>query len=463
MAKKRRYSKKKKAKKRWRTRTWAVGRLELPIPIEGMVDPPVLRLALKRSSGWIVGNELDAAEPGSLTELVLDAMDAPMKGPPRRPDRIFTDAPLEAERLHSELELAGHGDIAVVAADVPDLERLGAEMLRFSEEVPIGPPPDLSYLAEGVTREQIAELFEEASRIHGRQPWLTLDETDLFRVDCPTLGLEGACAMVIGQMGQSRSLLVFPSLEGQQRFLEACEAGMESGVANRGIGSSLLSLNFERASDLPRKMRKEAAKHGWTVTVPEAYPWVQHRAANGELRPTRPRDVRVATAVARAFTAYLDAEVNGPVQGPLKVTLGEHKVTIEAYSAPAGGTHEQDRMVIAAILGAAEERFGDALHRLAEKAFPDGIEPGWADLQLHWLAHEAIIDGRRLADWLLEPGPPLSDEARAMIEAQEKAWFSVWEVIGVIPGESLELVDQLTGEERTVRILRSVITRSTAS
>lgn len=452
MAKKRGSKKKKpKPKKRRRTQVWMVGRAELPL--EGMAA--TMRVAFEQPSGFIVGSEVDEAEPGSLSELVLAAMEAPLTGPARRPDRIVMEDPVEAEQLRRELELAGHGDIDVVEGPVPVLARVAAEMLRFAEEGP--PPPDLSnlsYLAEGVTREEVATLFEVASRIHDRQPWMTLNEDALFRIDAPTLGLDAACAMVIGRLGQSKALLLFPSFESYERFFEAANAG------SRTPGTSILSLNFERAADLPRRMRKEAATHGWQVSTPDAYPWVQRRHASGGLESTRPIDVRIATALARALGAYLDARGEGPVQGPIELSSGEHRITIEGLENVLD-EQEQDDAVTAAILNAADERFVDTLAQLVDTAFPQGLESGWAGVQMDWLAYEAVIEGRRLVDWFLDTEPPLSDEARALIEAQERAWFSLWEVVEAIPGESVELVDHLTGERRRVHDISTTPVRAT--
>lgn len=60
-------------------------------------------------------------------------------------------------------------------------------------------------------------------------------------------------------------------------------------------------------------------------------------------------------------------------------------------------------------------------------------------------------DGRTLGEWFLaEHGRELPARERRWLEAQARSWLSIWTVEGAVPGESIELLDQLTGERRVV-------------
>ena len=456
--------KNKKPKKAWRTRTWVVARRELPMGVPGMPGRPELRVVLERPGLLLVGHAFDEpGQPGSLAEVVVTAADEPMAGPPRWPDRIVCPDANQAKELREELEAMGHGRVPVAVAEAPDLDRVLAEMGGAAQ--PAAEPPPLSYFDEGVGHDLVAELFAASAALYQSAPWERLSPDDLLRLDCAPLGLDGACALVTGQMGENHALLLFPSLEGYEAFLRAGSEGMAQGSRAGGIGSSLLALSFDRASDLPRKMRKEAVRHGWPVPNASAYPWVQLRGEDGYLLPTRPKDVRTIVSAARALTSYLDVLDQSPAgEEPLSVGVGEHTVTIGLFPEEEPTVHERDRFLCSAIAQAADERFGDRLESAVQRAFPHADESFWMSLGMPWVAHVLELDGRRLAEWFTDEEPNLSEGAKAHLEAQRQAWYSAWEVVDVDPGSTLTLVDHLTGEERVVHEVegsKSVPVRST--
>ena len=120
----------------------------------------------------------------------------------------------------------------------------------------------------------------------------------------PTLGIDGACLSIIGQLGESRGVLIFPSLDGLERFLAAANASRrEHGAITMGTG--LLSLTFQHATELPPSMYREAMRNALPVESPDAYPLVAHGNPNGIPQPLGDRDVKTATACALALSAFL--------------------------------------------------------------------------------------------------------------------------------------------------------------
>ena len=99
-------------------------------------------------------------------------------------------------------------------------------------------------------------------------------------MDIPTLGIDGACLSIIGQLGESRGVLIFPSLDGFERFLAAANASRrEHGAIT--MGTELLSLTFQHATELPPSMYREAMRNALPVESQDAYPLVAHRNPNG--------------------------------------------------------------------------------------------------------------------------------------------------------------------------------------
>jgi hypothetical protein len=133
-------------------------------------------------------------------------------------------------------------------------------------------------------------------------PWKVADDDQVLRVDIPQLGVEGACLSIIGALGESFGLLLFPSLAGYHAF--AAMAAPTSQDDAIDLGTTCLSLSFERGVDIPPAMRREVAHHGWPVPSAKVYPRVALRERDGLLPPITEKDVRIITACATSLSAF---------------------------------------------------------------------------------------------------------------------------------------------------------------
>lgn len=76
-------------------------------------------------------------------------------------------------------------------------------------------------------------------------------------------------------------------------------------------------------------------------------------------------------------------------------------------------------------------------------------------LFIPWSAYHWVVKGKPLVDWYMEDrGHRLSADQKNWLEAQERSYLTVWEVLSVEPGKCVSLRDQLTGAERTVHEIR---------
>jgi hypothetical protein len=246
------------------------------------------------------------------------------------------------------------------------------------------------------------------------------------------------------------------------------------------MGTTTLSLNFERGADLPLGMRREAAERGWPVAGPSAYPWVQHRDRDGTMRPLEERDVRIVAACASGVAAFfakhrenfaqastepLDDRFVGP--GGIEVRLAMPYDTVdppdsgtsplpkqsaaarEDVPKSAGELHEIDGRLVEEMMAFAGRRFGEDWSRAARGLTEREEAIG---LLAPFLVYQILVEKRPVAHWFAkERGKHLSTTERAWLQAQQAAWLSVWEVRGVEPGRSLKLEDMLTGEVREVQ------------
>ena len=253
---------------------WAGGILTPPFFVTDRDDPyrPPLVIWCEAPSGVIVGHSLVAPEdlPGALGRGLLAAMAQPLIGEPRRPGRIR----VANVALVGEVREAIGGAVPVEVAPTPELD----EVLEFMLAQADSGEAAASYLEDGrVSPATVAQLFRAAEILFRLAPWTVAADNQVLRMDIPALGVEGACLSVIGNLGESLGLLVFPSLEAFDAFAMAGEEAERRGSRPDAgtawdLGTGWLALSFDRGAELPDSMRQEIERHGWPVVGPEALP-----------------------------------------------------------------------------------------------------------------------------------------------------------------------------------------------
>jgi len=229
-------------------------------------------------------------------DTLRQAMEAPAIGPPRRPQRVrVADAGL-AEEITSAFP-----DMKVDKAPTPELDQV---LRQFAESTQGQGTVKPSYFEGGrVSEEVVEDLFQAARILHTVAPWKSAGDGLPIRLDIPSLDVNGACISIIGALGESLGILIFPSLKKYGVFLNAAKVPHRKGTPF-DLGTSFLSLNFERGADLPEQMRREAMEYGWEVSGPDAYPRVEHRDRDAHPRPLTERDVRIASTCARSLATF---------------------------------------------------------------------------------------------------------------------------------------------------------------
>ncbi|MEN8182082.1 MAG: SEC-C domain-containing protein [Myxococcota bacterium] len=482
-------------------REWVGGRLSPPFFVTDRDEPyrPGLVVWMDARDGLVVGQQVVGPEDtdGAVARVLLAALERPLAGPPRHPDQIrVADAHLAAEVR------AALGDgTPIEVAPTPELD----EFLELMLESMQGEDEDESYLEDGrVPPAAVARLFAAAEVLYGLAPWRVATDDQVLRMDIPALGVEGACVSIIGNLGESLGLLIFPSLAGYEAFAGAAEEHVPGG-APIDFGTDLLALGFERGADLPPGMRREVVAHGWPVAEANAYPRVERRERDGASRPLVERDLKIASACATSLSAFFakhrsvfEADECEPI---CESYFDEHDLQVRftlPYEASAlFGVEEAQRSPGArakvgrndpcpcgsgrkykkchlpgdrAERGSSSDRAkdhkldGQLVRELSEFAMArfgfewQGFMADFVDaseslqLSVPWSVYHYRVQGETVLDWYLaESGRQISRTKRDWLAAQQAAWLSVWEVVGVEPGESVTLRDLLSHEERCVR------------
>jgi len=483
-----------------------------PAFIDNATEAFRIRMSLwvELPSGLIVGQHVLGPDEGdeALGRTLEAALVSPLAGRPRRPGRIRVgDAAAQAA-----VRRAAGAAIPVGVGPTPELDELLDLMVQ---SMPDGDAEgDQSYFASGrIGATTIERLFAAAHVLYTIAPWKTADDAQVLRMDIPRLGVAGACVSIIGKLGQSFGVIVFPSLAGYVSFLRVAESRRAKRRLNLRTG--WLALTFERKAALPAPMRGEAARHGWPVAAAGAYPRVERRDPDGAIRPLVTRDVEIASACAAALGAFCvkhqaalgsddpepvcesyldndDLEVRftlpyeafalfdvdvGPAAargaGPdgrrvrrdapcpcgsgrkykschLAQDAGQHGAPPPAGDdAGAFGPHPLERRWLPRLIA-----FAATQTTLGPAQMMGDFADPEAALQLAapWSVYAARLDGRTVLDrYLAERGGRLAPDDLAWLEAQRAAWLSIWEVTAVEPGVGLTLRDLLSGATRRVR------------
>ncbi len=281
-------------------REWVGGVLWPPIVIDG---PEPTR------AGWVVWLELpdklivgqDAVVPdkaaGAVTSTLREALAQPLIGPPRKPDIIRVADADAAVAVRAEV-----GDtIDVRIAPTPEFDDILKDLI---ESLPDSIDNEASYFANGrISADAVADLFSASSSLLAIAPWTSANDTQLLRVNIPDLGVDGACISIIGKLGVSRGVLVFPSRDSFDAVL-AASASSASRREPFSVGSGCLSLTFDPVAELSPLMQAEAADCGWPVKENGLCPVVIRLGRDGLPTPLEERDVAIAVSCARALVAF---------------------------------------------------------------------------------------------------------------------------------------------------------------
>lgn len=490
------------------TREWVGGRLIPPVYIEDRQEPYRAEFViwLELPSGLVVSLDVLAPEdsPGALGRSLRQGMAEPMSGPPRQPDAIrVADAAL-AEEVR---EVVGDA-IPVRQGPTPELDRFLQLML---EDMPGDDGSMGSHLADGRVPEELAsKLYSSASVLYEIAPWDVAGDDQVLRMDIPSLGVDGACVTVIGALGESYGVLIFPSLTAYDTFTDNAMERTDKEPID--LGTDWLVLDYAEEEEVPASVVQHVEKQGWPVAA-SAYPRVEHRDRDGACRPLTERDVRVVLACTSALAGFFvknrslfTADEIDPVcqswydRNDLEVRFTfpyeaydcfdledvDPSVSVAAVApapvsghragrndpCPCGSGRKYKKCCLGrdeaaqrergtkAETGRLEDQWIDTLARYAVDRFGvdiDHLAPDFRDLErgamlaLPWAVYGAEIEGRSVADaYLADRGGRLDPADREWLHAQQAAWLTVWEVTSIDPGRGVSVRDLLSDETRWV-------------
>ncbi|RMG42735.1 MAG: hypothetical protein D6718_13405 [Acidobacteria bacterium] len=488
-----------RAKRRGREVEWVGGHRESPVLITNRDPPwhPWVVFWLELPSGKILYHDLlppDQAEGAVAAGLRQLIADLPSSAKRRLPDRIR----VETDRIAREVRAIAGSGVEIVVAPSPELDELLADLNeRLTPEM-----PDQSYLEGGVSPETVEHLFRAAQMFRAASPWKVARPEQVVRVDLPALDIEGACLSIVGRGHSAPGFLLFPSWEALETFAQADERPRRpDGMID--FGTPWLSFELQPIHALPPTMRREIEEHGWQPAHEDLCPVIRSIGRDAMPNPPDAREAEILWRCALGLSTFVlrhgsvfDKRATEPVSVSIRDTKGvriRFTVPYHAYDefedvpaktsadddpyrgvgrndpCPCGSGRKFEKChqprcqeaqrhqariqryrgldtdILRALFEYMDQELGPkAIERIFKLATTPERAPGTA---YTWLIYDALFDGRTVADRF---AGRLAAPLREWAAAQQRAWFSVWEVVEIDPGCGFVLEDLLSGERRTI-------------
>ncbi|MGH7505981.1 MAG: YecA family protein, partial [Longimicrobiales bacterium] len=202
-----------------------------------------------------------------------------------------------AEELRGQCPESVRIAVRPVLNDLKDAARdLFTQVANFPYWPPVSHPD--SWLAWGLPRPVIADLFDAAATFHNAKPWRLFEAVPPVEVVLP-----GGREWIIGVMGSGGlqfGLTMYADVDDYLATISKFDAGSLPEFHGPTIG-----LGFGSVTDLPRRSRREAASNGWRFAAPDAYPILapMNTPAGGISRT----DAADLILLLRAIPAFADA------------------------------------------------------------------------------------------------------------------------------------------------------------
>jgi hypothetical protein len=278
---------------------WVGGLLKVPAYVTHDGEPyrPEVLFWLDEN-GVVLSSQV--SKPGTLlpaaAEILEKTIGQPLFGKERCPTAVRVASPQLARLLRS-----AHPELEIRCAPTPELDALALLLLeKFAERR----PPDHSYLSGGADAHAMAGFFDAAADLFQAAPWRVIDsDQHLLSISIEALGLKHAVLSIVGQLGNTRGLVLFGSYADFKLYLAA---GAALARGERPQMPAHFSLCFERGSEISPALRKQILSHAWRVAGADAFPWM--KVTDEDLIPRLPtaKEVNIAELIARLLPKLLE-------------------------------------------------------------------------------------------------------------------------------------------------------------
>jgi hypothetical protein len=302
---------------------WQVDIKPLPTWVEvgGAMVRPVILLVMSGTHAVVLGPEVQETPPDAdrAFDVLAKAMEKPATGPPHRPERIFVRSAEPWEELKEHLEELGIALIQSKKLDVID------DAFQSLSTFPAGEEAFPGLLdVSNVTEEQAVRFYEAAAAYYRRAPWRIASGEPTLKVECEGDALSPRYAVVIGQMGMTRSLAIHDDLDILSQIREEGRTDEENAEA-----TVALSMTFGDPSETPIADVQAIEEHHWLIAGPEAYPTAMRKEYGGNFRPPNAQELEVLEASLRAIPDFIAKHLpDDPTVEEIRVPVASGEKTV---------------------------------------------------------------------------------------------------------------------------------------
>jgi tetratricopeptide (TPR) repeat protein len=293
------------------------------IESDGVLERPWLTLVASLADGAVVAQGLTDSPPSADRhwDLLADAMQTPLSGPPRRPRTI------EVGRDGPWSELAAHLDEVGIQLKPSDSLALLEHLFHaVGEGLAEAAPPGLLE-SKGVGPDQVAEFYRAAAGFYRRAPWRLLDFEVAIRIECDLPGgSRPRYAVVMGHQGQTFGLTLYDDLKLLKQLWADPLSDEEN--ADRTVA---LTVIYEDEGGLSDADLDAIAQYHWEVAGPDAYPSIFRKERGLSMRLPSAAELALMTAALRAipdFVAHRPLDDFAAHEAIVPVLSGQARVTL---------------------------------------------------------------------------------------------------------------------------------------
>jgi len=246
--------------------------------------------------GQVVGMEL--LRPDDLFDSVASLKQAitnPLIGPTGAPSHLRVNDESTATQLRE-----AYPSIQISVGLTPELDEFAnimAEDMGASHE-----PQAYSDISNDTIA--IESFFNSTAALYRSKPWKTVPhDQSLIGVSVDSFEITDGALSVIGQMNESFGVVLFDTLNEHEQYTlmaDSIERGEHPNIPPHR------SLSFDKANDIHPTVRKDIARHGWTVASANAYPTLLAPTDGNVLRALNESDVELFDVISRGLSKALE-------------------------------------------------------------------------------------------------------------------------------------------------------------
>lgn len=281
-----------------KTREWVGGTIIVPGFVTGEPGEnyqPTMPVWLNEI-GQVIGMEMlsPGDPPFDPVASLKQAIANPMTGPAGAPSHLRVNDETIATKLQEAFP-----SIQVSVGETDELEELASTIV---DDMCASNEPQ-AYSEIGDDNVAIESFFDSAAALYKCKPWeIVPHDQSLIGVTIDSFGVTDGAISVIGQMNESFGIVLFDSLIEHEQY------ALMSDAMERGELPNIpphRSLNFDNANEIHSTLRKDIARHQWTVAHSNAYPCLMAPTVGNMLRALTENDVELFDVIAQALRMAL--------------------------------------------------------------------------------------------------------------------------------------------------------------